>query len=274
MVLGEAAVFTDTYDILLVRADDQGDTLWTKLYDGGGDESAFSIEPTSDGGYLITGTSWVMGGDLYLIKTDAHGDTMWTRRFNGGWHSWGYSGIETTDGGYIAVGWAIVSTDNLDVYVVRTDVNGDSLWTKRIGGDNRDEGRCIQQTSDGNYIIAGSYQSTPGYIGDVWLICLGNESSVGGRGAYSLPSVYRLHCPYPNPFNSSTTISYEIPNSGKVSITIHNVLGQRVVILMSGVVSPGLHSVPWDAKDLPSGIYFCRMEAGRFAQMKKVVVLK
>jgi hypothetical protein len=273
IVLGNAAVFTDSYDILLIRTDDQGDTLWTKVFVKEGDEEATSIEPTSEGGYIITGMQWRLQGHLYLVKADANFDTIWTRAYNGGYHSWGYSGQQTADGGYIAVGWASGPTNDQDVYVVKTDANGDSVWTRRIGGDYRDEGRCILQASNGDYIIAGSHQSSAGYIGDIWLICLGDASPALIPPA-QVPSDFTLFPPYPNPFNSSVIISYSLPITGNVRVTVHNLLGQQVTILKDDMVAPGSYSIVWNAGDLPSGIYFVRMTAGGGEYRQKVVLLK
>jgi hypothetical protein len=273
IVLGKAAVYSDSYDILLIRTDDHGDTLWTKIYDREGDESAFSIAPTSDGGFIITGMEWTLEGYLYLIKTDADFDTLWTRAFNGGYHSWGYCGQQVSDSGYIAVGWASGPSEDQDVYVVRMDADGDSLWTRRIGSDHRDEGRCVLQTSDGNYIIAGSCEDSSGVIGDIWLICLGNESSVAVTPSH-VPHDFALNSPYPNPFNSSVIISYSLPAQGRVRITIHNIIGELVMTVAEGMTSPGLNSLRWDAGSLASGIYFCRMEAEGSSQVRKMLLLR
>jgi len=273
IVVGEAAVFTDSYDVLLIRTNARGDTLWTKTY-GDADDYGYSINNTSDGGYIIAGESWFMEGHLYLIRTNSHGDTLWTRKFNGGYHSWGYDAVQTIDGGFIAVGWASGASDNWDIYVVKTNANGDSIWTKRIGGNFREEGHWIQQTSNGNYIITGFTQPDSAGDSDIWLVCLGGETAVVGISSSYQPGEFRLNSPYPNPFNSTAVISYDVPITGLVNISVYNILGQSVASLVHESVNSGSYSIVWNAGDLPSGVYFCRMEGNGFKQVRKIVLLK
>ncbi|UCC78957.1 MAG: T9SS type A sorting domain-containing protein [Candidatus Zixiibacteriota bacterium] len=79
---------------------------------------------------------------------------------------------------------------------------------------------------------------------------------------------------YPNPFNAITTIKYYIPNKSEISLSIYNLLGQRVETLFEGVQNPGEHMLTWDASHLPSGIYFARLETGNRSENIKMVFLK
>jgi hypothetical protein len=88
------------------------------------------------------------------------------------------------------------------------------------------------------------------------------------------PRVFELAQNYPNPFNPRTTIKFQIPSSTIVTLEIYNVLGQKVVTLVSGKFNPGIHSYEWQADNLPSGIYYCRMQAGNFEQVRKMILLK
>ncbi len=78
----------------------------------------------------------------------------------------------------------------------------------------------------------------------------------------------------PNPFNASTIISYSLPESGHITICIYNLLGQKVTTIFEGVQEAGEHAVTWDATDLPSGVYFARLEAGEHSENIKMVLLK
>jgi hypothetical protein len=79
---------------------------------------------------------------------------------------------------------------------------------------------------------------------------------------------------YPNPFNPSTTINYEMPSPGKVSIKVFNVLGKEVGTLAEGYQSAGVHEVKFQNASLPSGTYFCRLQAGDYVSIKKMTLLK
>jgi hypothetical protein len=130
---------------------------WEKTYENG---VGFSVQQTSDGGYVITGYTYNSNNesrDIYLIKTDSYGDTLWIRTYGDSFTDVGHSVQQTIDGGYVIAG----STDldnsgtNADICLIKTDSNGDIEWTKNYGGDYFDIGQSVQQTLDGGYIITG-----------------------------------------------------------------------------------------------------------------------
>lgn len=148
-------------DIYLIKTDCSGDTLWTKTYSGIYSAKGFSVQQTSDIGYIITGSTYVGGGaeNVYLIKTDSLGDTLWTRTYSAGTiYNWGYSVQTTADGGYIIVGGAQGSGgfDDQDVLLIKTDSLGNELWIKKYGSSSdAEDGRDVCQTSDKGYIVVG-----------------------------------------------------------------------------------------------------------------------
>jgi hypothetical protein len=88
------------------------------------------------------------------------------------------------------------------------------------------------------------------------------------------PTKFNLAQNYPNPFNPSTKIEYEIKETGNVNLKVFNVLGQVVAMLVAGKQEAGKHQVTFDAKNLSSGIYFYRLNAGEFTSIKKMIMLK
>ena len=88
------------------------------------------------------------------------------------------------------------------------------------------------------------------------------------------PTEYTLNQNYPNPFNPSTTISYSIPSSGFVKLKIFNSIGEEVKTLVNEIESAGVHEVTFNAINIPSGIYFYKIETGEFTSIKKMVLLK
>jgi len=149
----------DGVDVWLIKTDASGDTLWTKTINGENDDYGNCAKQTTDGGFIITGATYPSASgnsDVWLIKTDQSGDTLWTKSFDGNGADWGNSVNQTTDGGYIIAGLTgNIGQGTGDIWLIKTNASGDSLWTKTYGGSNEDEGRSVQQTSDGGYIITG-----------------------------------------------------------------------------------------------------------------------
>ena len=161
VVGGTSNSFGNGAQVYLIKTNASGDTLWTRNYGGTGSDRGYTVQQTTDGGYIVAGTTNSFGNgfdDVYLIKTNASGDTLWTRTYGGTDYDWGNSVRQTIDGGYIVVGTA-VTYPNCDVYLIKTNASGDTLWTRNYGGSSLDYGYSVQQTTDGGYIVAGETNS-------------------------------------------------------------------------------------------------------------------
>lgn len=99
-------------------------------------------------------------------------------------------------------------------------------------------------------------------------------SLVSGSGEGSLPKSFALNQNFPNPFNPSTNISFDLPVASRVTLTVYNILGQEVVQLVDDYMEAGSHSVSWNASSVSSGVYFYRITAEAFNQTRKMVLLK
>jgi hypothetical protein len=148
----------DKFDVYLIRANSLGDTLWTKTYGGSGSDCGYAVQQTKDDGFIITGptSSFAVGSyAVYLIKTNSSGDTLWTKTFSRANYDGSVSIQQTQDSGLIIAGYTGGDSEHWDVYFIRTNSSGDTLWTRTYGGTKEDEGYSTQQTSDGGFIIAG-----------------------------------------------------------------------------------------------------------------------
>jgi hypothetical protein len=254
------------------------DTLWTRTYGGIGEELAYSVQQTADGGCVVSGYTESFGAgvsDFYLVKTDSQGDTVWTRTYGGGYADYGRSVQQTTDGGYVVAGYTYsFGAGSSDFYIVRTNTQGDTLWTRTYGGSSGDYACSVQQTADGGYVVAGYTRSFGAGSLDFYLVKTGPDISPAAPPNSPLPSGYELHANYPNPFNPLTTIRCDVGKTGPVSLKVFDLLGGEVATLAQGTIPAGSYTITWDATDLPSGLYLCRMNAGPFVQTRKMVLLK
>ncbi|MBK9637015.1 MAG: T9SS type A sorting domain-containing protein [Bacteroidetes bacterium] len=148
----------DTY---LIKTNASGDSLWTRtIGTNAGDNNGNYVQQTNDGGYILAGTMGNINGnnvDVFLAKTNSLGSVQWIKMYGGPVADYGNYVQTTTDGGYVLFGSTCSFHMSIyDFYMVKTDANGDSLWTRKVSGGYGDYGTCMMQTTDGGYIVAGN----------------------------------------------------------------------------------------------------------------------
>jgi hypothetical protein len=161
-------------DVYLIKTDANGDSLWTVTYGGALNDYGWQVVEAADGGYFVTGWTESFGEgarDVYLIRTDANGDSLWSRTYGGAQSDYGHAVVLNTEGGCLVAGATESSgSGDYDVYVLRIDANGNTLWTRTYGGSGSDYGRSIATTSDGGYLIAGETSSYGAGLNDIYVI--------------------------------------------------------------------------------------------------------
>ena len=166
-------------NVSLTKIDYKGIEQWNRIYGGSEIDYAHHILQTSDGGYIISGTtkSYGHGGsDIWLIKTDPTGFMEWDAYFGGSNTDQGGAIQQMTDGGYIIIGNTEFSGDgDHDIYLIRTNSHGDSLWTKSFGGAGLELGADVQILEDDGFILLGSTESFGNGGSDIWLIKTDSE---------------------------------------------------------------------------------------------------
>jgi len=268
-----------SWDVYLIKTDANGNESWSQTFGGINYDEGCSVQQTSDGGYIIAGSTESYGAglcDVYLIKTDANGNETWSQTFGGSNSDGGSSVQQTTDGGYIITGWTqSYGAGSWDVYLMKTDANGNEQWSQTFGGSNSDGGSSVQQTSDGGFIIAGHTTSYGVGGDDVYLIRLDSEGSIVEEFSENQPSVFALHPPHPNPFNSSTAISWQLQAASFVKLAVYDIQGREVAVLLNQQQAAGSWQLTWDAEGMESGVYFVWLAVdGGQSMVRKVVLIK
>jgi gliding motility-associated-like protein len=167
-------------DYWVVKLDASGTKQWDRTYGGSAVEELTTLQPTSDGGFLLGGysdspingtkTQANLGGnDYWVVKIDAAGTKQWDKTFGGSSFDYLYSLQQTTDGGYILGGYSNspISSDktqasrgNNDYWVLKLDASGTKQWDRTYGGFDSDQLIKVQQTTDGGYILGGQSSSS------------------------------------------------------------------------------------------------------------------
>ncbi|HSD64575.1 MAG TPA: T9SS type A sorting domain-containing protein, partial [Ignavibacteriaceae bacterium] len=271
-------------DAWLLRVNAEGDTLWTKSFGGSNYEEANLGITTPDNGIIFCGSTSSYGSgelDAYLVKTDSSGNLLWQKTFGGTGYDEGRKIVKNPNGGYIL----LANTDSqimgeFNYFIISTDENGDTLWTKVIGstgGEDRAYG--IQNISSNEYIIAGSTFDQVN-LGEATLTLIKDDSAPSEIIKENAVSGFYLYNAYPNPFNPATTIKYTIGNSGSTNqenmttLKIYDIIGNEITTLVNSYQGPGEYEVKFDASGLASGLYLCKLKSGNFVETRKLMLLK
>jgi len=187
------------YDVYILKLNSKGEVEWQKTFGGGDDDVAFSIQQTTDGGYIVAGwtNSFGYGGeDAYILKLNSKGEIEWQKTFGGEDSDGALSIQQTKDGGYIvAGGTSSFGSGGQDAYILKLNTKGEVEWQKTFGGAKDDVANSVQQTTDGGYIVAGRTYSFGSGGQDVYILKLNSkgeaewQKTFGGKdndGAFSI----------------------------------------------------------------------------------------
>ncbi|MFX0194902.1 MAG: carboxypeptidase regulatory-like domain-containing protein [Candidatus Hodarchaeota archaeon] len=169
-------------DVYLIKTDAGGNKVWQQCFNKSEEDDGWSVQQTSDGGYIIAGRAYLggeKGHDVYLIKTNSSGSKQWESTFGGNSYDYGYSVQQTSDGGYIIAGVTnSYGAGFTDVYIVKTNSSGEMQWQRTFGGGSSDYGKSVELTSDGGYIIAGQTGSFGAGGPDAYLVKIDSSGNM------------------------------------------------------------------------------------------------
>jgi len=147
-------------DMWLIKTASNGNEQWSQTFRAGDWDGIYSLIETADGGFLLAGINYSFGdrytGDMWLIKTDSNGDEQWNQTFGGTGDDSANSVIETADSGFLLAG----RTDSFgaggaDMWLIKTDSNGDEQWNQSFGGLGNDWAKSAIKTADGGFLLVG-----------------------------------------------------------------------------------------------------------------------
>ncbi len=169
-------------DVYVIKTNHFGDTIWTRTYGGSVDDIGSAVIQTATGSYVIVGSTFSFGAgqqDIYVIKLTGNGDTIWTRTYGGSSFESGNDIKPTTDGGYIIVGSTnSYGATNSDLYLVKINSSGDTVWTKTFGGIGDESGNSIQNLGSGGFVITGTTNSYGAGYNDVYFITTDGNGNI------------------------------------------------------------------------------------------------
>jgi hypothetical protein len=273
-------------DYCTIKYSPEGVQLWVARYNGpaNDDDDALSMVVSPNGDVYITGFSGIgLAVDYYTIKYDFFGIQQWIARYNGPNNYTDIAQSIVVDGSrnVYVTGYSGGSETSFDYATIKYSPEGVQQWIARYNGtgNDYDEATSLAVDRSGNVLVTGfsygvgtwSDYATIKYSGgniDNWMPV---EATVFGQ---PLPQECALHQNYPNPFNATTVLRYKMQDARHVSLRIFDTAGRLVDTLVDGWRSAGVHELTFDASDLPSGMYFAKLETGDYVRVQKIVMVK
>ncbi|MCP4631994.1 MAG: T9SS type A sorting domain-containing protein, partial [candidate division Zixibacteria bacterium] len=212
--------------------DPDGVQQWEENFGLGSDfDWGKGICETADGGFALVGDSDTHGADLLdvmLIKTDDYGFEDWRYKISRSvFYDYGNSICQTSDGGFIICGATkYTNTQKNDIYMIRTNSNGNVLWTGTYGGSESDWGSSMCITNDDDYVIVGHTESFGAGKYDVYLMKLQGDPVSVDEDETLIPESASLEQNYPNPFNNKTTITFSVKENEEAQLEIYDLYGR------------------------------------------------
>ncbi len=251
---------THDANILLYKVDADGNKIWKKTYGLSEHDFGYSVCNALDGGYYLLGSSQSYGNgsfDMLLIKTDADGNQQWLKSFGGSEYEYGKSIVMNNEGDlYLAGSTKSFGTDGSpDVYVVKTDSDGNEIWHETFGGSQPDYGEDIMALPNGGCAIAGSTKSYGEGGSDVFLLRLKENGDVDMFSGIPAQPYYKAIV-FPNPWMGSCKFYLPDTIGAYYTFQLFDSFGR----LVSKKTFTGKELIQ-QRGNLSSGVYFYKISA-------------
>ena len=276
-VTGQGA--TAEGDFVTLKYDPSGNQLWEKKYNGAGTYEGWALLKVDAGGNVyISGRSTgpQNAPDYTTIKYNTDGVQQWLVRYNGTANDTDEVYSMAIDGDaniYLTGSSRGPGAAGRDYATVKIDSAGVQQWAMRYdAGFGHDEAYSIAVNSQGDVAVCG--YSVGNGTGQDYAVVKYSNTSTDVSDNSGIPTGFSLYQNYPNPFNPSTKISFSLPQSSFVNLSVYDITGREVANPVSQQMNAGAYSVDFNAANLSSGIYLYKISAGAFLQTKKMILIK
>ncbi len=288
IVTGESIGSGTSSDYATIKYNSSGVQQWVSRYNGSsnGVDNANALIVDGTGNTIVTGESAGSGTslDYATVMYNSTGGQQWVSRYNGPGNSNDVANALALDGAgnVFAAGWSMGSGTSTDYATIKYNAAGVQQWVSRYNGpgNSNDAANALAVDGSGNVCVTGSSVGS-GTILD-WLTIKYSGGNLDGWepaattifGTPETAQEFRLNPNYPNPFNATTVLRYQLPETRRVFLGVYEVSGRLAMTVVEGWRDAGEHEVTIDGSDLPSGVYICRLQAGDFAASQKIILLK
>lgn len=279
-VTGGSSGSTSSNDYVTIKYNSAGQEQWNSRYNGTGNDNdiSFGIAVSAAGNVYVTGSSIGQGSatDYATVMYNSSGAQQWAARYNGPNNtSDDAAAIEVDQSGNAFVTGASNSGGtNLDYLTIKYSPSGQQMWEQRYNGPGNgiDAALSVCVDGSGNVYITGNSQGS-GSSSDYATLKYSVLTAIGNPET-NIPDVFRLYENYPNPFNPATTIKFDLPVQSITKLSVYDVTGRTVALLVNGPMSAGSHTISFNGAGISSGVYFFKLEAGDFTDIRKMVLVK
>jgi uncharacterized delta-60 repeat protein len=262
------------YDYATLKYNSSGTQLWDQRFSSPGNDIVASLAIDGSGNVYVTGTS---NGNYATIKYNSGGVQQWVSSYNGPANAYDQASSLAIDiaGNVYVTGTSFGNpTTQYDYSTVKYNTSGAQQWEQRYNGPGNfyDTPYSIAVDGSGNVYVTGSSGGSGSGL-DYTTI---KYSQLTGLQHVSseTPDNFALYQSYPNPFNPTSKIKFDLPNQGLTRLVIYDILGKVAATLINEELNPGIYEVEWNAANYPSGTYFYRLITREYTETKKMILIK
>lgn len=286
---GDISNFKGTEDIWVVKLKSTGKLEWERTYGGTSGDNGYSIRNTSDGGFIVGGSSFSENGDVsennggwdfWIFKINQYGRIQWERSYGGSGDEVAYLVRTAPDSGFIAAGETTSNDSDVtgnhgktDYWLVRLDDTGSIVWQRSLGGIDDDWGRSVSRGRRNGWIMAGGSKSSDGDVTgnkgaiDYWIVKYDTTLGTGTKEPLIKRKGIKV---FPNPSDGMVYLNGRFLDRDKATIEVLNPQGRVVARKVKQNNKTG--SVWFDLSNIKKGLYFIRIFNDKGVKVKKLLL--